>query len=234
MRSTLRTAYSANSAIPSGVAAYCENTVPAGLGGRVLGRELDLEAELLEAADQPLLDAVAVAFVEVVPAQLLVGCLPHEQIVDTAENTVPDRNRRLLLPQPGDQAMILGGEIAVRLAGRGLARFDQRGAQPHAALARLALLPFAGTLVVARTHPRPRVQMLGAREAAQVGADLREQHLGGDPPDARDGVQALNGRLQRAQALRDLGAHLLERLVQKVDVRQLAGEQEMLVQPGTA
>src|SRR4051812_30617347 len=134
---------SAMSAMSAVVAAYCENTVVAGLGGRVLGRELDLEAELLEAADQPLLDAVAVAFVEVVPAQLLVGRLPHEQIVHTAENTVPDGHRCFLLPQPGDQAMILGGEIAVLLAGRGLARFDQRSAQPLAALARLALLPFA-------------------------------------------------------------------------------------------
>jgi hypothetical protein len=66
-------------------------------------------------------------------------------------------------------------------------------------------------------------------EAAHVGADLGQQDLSGAPSHPRNGVQVRNRRLHRAQPRSDLGACLLDRLIEEVQVGQLLGEQEPLV-----
>src|SRR5439155_26868224 len=108
------------------------------------GRQGDREAELLQIPHQPPLAAPTVALVEVVAAELLVRRVPLQEIVANAQDAVADGDGRFLLAQARDQPMILCGQVAALLALRGLPGFDQRRPQPLAALARLALLAFAG------------------------------------------------------------------------------------------
>jgi hypothetical protein len=61
----------------------------------------------------------------------------------------------------------------------------------------------------------------GVREAGDVGADLRQQHLRRAAADARDGVQALEEGGVGPEPGGDLGAHAPDRLLQGVDVGQL-------------
>src|SRR5438094_9271021 len=111
---------------------------------------------------------------EVGRAQLLIGRLSLEHEVHRTQDTVAYGDRRLLLAQARDEPVKLGGQVAVLLPRGGLPRFEQGSPQPLAAFARLALLPLAGALVVAWTHPGPRGQTLGAGKAGHVGANLRQ------------------------------------------------------------
>ena len=133
------------------------------------------------------------------------------------------------LPASRRQASVLrlqGGALGA--AGR-LGRLGQRSAQPGTALAGLAAALLAGTLVVARTHPRPRREVVRRREALHVRADLGHQHLGRPLPDARDGVQSRHGRGEGLGAGGDLRADLGDALIQEVEVVELLGHQEALV-----
>jgi hypothetical protein len=87
----------------------------------------------------------------------------------------------------------------------------------------------AGAFVVAWRHTCPRRQVGGGWEACHVHADLGHEHFGGAPTDARNGVEQRHGLLKRAHALRDLGVHQRDEVVQEVDVRQLLCNQEALV-----
>src|SRR5215207_3913694 len=97
--------------LSSRVANYGENPRWARLGGRVLGSEVHLEAQLLQAPDQPALDALAVARVEVSGAQVLISGAPLEQVVHDAQDAVAHGDGGFLLAQARDQAMILRGQI---------------------------------------------------------------------------------------------------------------------------
>jgi hypothetical protein len=71
----------------------------------------------------------------------------------------------------------------------------------------------------------------GRGEAAQVSPELRDEDLGDPPSDARDRVQPLDCRLERAHLLLNDGAQLGHACVQIVDVRQHRGNQIPLVGP---
>ncbi len=70
-----------------------------------------------------------------------------------------DGNRGFLLAPAGDEAVVLGGEVA-RAAPSGVRRFGQGHPQPHVPLAGLPTRALAGALVLARAHrpggTRPR------------------------------------------------------------------------------
>ena len=81
-----------------------------------------------------------------------------------------------------------------------------------------------GALVVAGAHPGPRGQVVGRREAGELGADLGHERFGDGAADAGDRVQAGDRLLDRPQALGDLGAHAGDALIEEVDVGQLLGD----------
>src|SRR5689334_23010012 len=95
--------------------------------------------------------------------------------------------------------------------------------------ARLAAATLACALVVAGAQPGPGGQMLGAPEAAHVGADLGHQRLGHGPANAGNRVQPRDRVFNGSHPLGDLGAYPSEGLVEEIDVRQLLGDQKTLV-----
>src|SRR3954447_4554773 len=104
--------------------------------GGVLGLlQGDLVAEGFEAADEPALESILVAAIEVVAAEIVeVGALLEEVVADD-EDRVGDGDGRLLLAPAGSQPVVLSAEIGVaRTTGR-LGRFDEGGAQVGVALA---------------------------------------------------------------------------------------------------
>src|SRR4051794_41238037 len=82
-------------------------------GSRIYGREGYSHAGLFQAADEPALQGLPVALLQIVGAQLVIQSVLGEQRVEQAEQQMRDRHGRLLLPQPLRQAMILGGEVGV-------------------------------------------------------------------------------------------------------------------------
>src|SRR6266852_1510291 len=94
----------------------------------------------------------------------------------------PTATAAFLAPRLADSRRYWGGQICLLVARRGMCSLDQRGAQPGAALARLAAALLASAFVVARAHPRPGHQMVSRREASHVSADLGKQHFGDNAP----------------------------------------------------
>jgi hypothetical protein len=68
-----------------------------------------------------------------------------------------------------------------------------------------------------------------AWEAARVRSELGQHHLGGQPPDARDRLQQLKLRLERAQPLLDLRRQRSDRLVEVVDVGEQVRDEQRVV-----
>jgi hypothetical protein len=66
-------------------------------------------------------------------------------------------------------------ESRIRGARGGLTRLDHRHPEPLAALASLAALSLARTLVVARTHPAPARQMARSWKTTHVDATMAKQ-----------------------------------------------------------
>src|SRR5947207_1190249 len=125
-------------------------SVPGG-GGRSGGGRLGghLVAELLQAADEPAADGVAVALVEVGGAEVLVGGRAGEQVVGDHQDGVPDRDGGLLRAASAGQAVVLDAQVGPAGAAGGVGGLDQDPAQGRAALPRLGAAPLAGALVAA-------------------------------------------------------------------------------------
>jgi hypothetical protein len=95
---------------------------------------------------------------------------------------------------------ILSGEVGVFGARGGLRCFHKGGPQPGAALPGPPTAAFAGALIVARTHARPGSQVDRAGEAGQVDANLGDQHFGGAPAHAGNGLQTTRARRGEAES----------------------------------
>src|SRR5215469_3866020 len=65
--------------------------------------------------------------------------------------------------------------------------------------------PFPGALFIARTHPRPRGQVLMARKGRHRASDFGQHHGRYTPIHARHGVQTLDLTRPWARLLLDLG-----------------------------
>src|SRR5688572_20514071 len=109
--------------------------------------------------DQPPLDALAVALIEVLRAEILVDAALGEQMVDDGQDRVADRHCRLLLPPARGQAAELRTQVGPLAAARRLGRLHQGGPECPVPLARLAALALARALLVAGAHPGPRGQV---------------------------------------------------------------------------
>src|SRR5260370_10339584 len=89
------------------------------------------------------------------------------------QDRVRDGEERLLRPTAFGQPSVLSAEIGIRPRG-GMGGFQQELAQPRTALACRAMELLARALVVARTHPRPRREVLATREPTHIGPNLGE------------------------------------------------------------
>ena len=78
-------------------------------------------------------------------------------------------NQRPFLAAPSRNALVRGCEIRVFCFGGHMGNFDEDLPQLAIAFARLPTAALPRTLVVPRTHARPRGEMLGAGETAHIG-----------------------------------------------------------------
>src|SRR6266581_3682470 len=112
-----------------------------------------------------------------------------------------DRNQGAFLSSPCRQPFVLGRQIRVLRFRSNMGNFDEDLPQPAIPFPRLATQALAPTLVVPRTHPRPRGEMLSAGETTHIGANLCDKNLGRPLPDPRDRIQEGDGLLLRRQPL---------------------------------
>src|SRR5687767_1540735 len=82
---------------------------PPASGSRVLRFERDRVAEGFEPTDEAAFDVLSLALVEVGGAQLPIGGLIAEQVVDDDQDRVGDGDNGALLTASGSEAPILGG-----------------------------------------------------------------------------------------------------------------------------
>src|SRR5208337_2845057 len=94
-----------------------------------------------------------------------------------------------LRSSPGTESLELRSVVAVLLSRRRPGALDEDGLQPGITLAQARGFPFAGTLVLARTHPGPCEQMSSGWKAAHVAADFRQNDRGAQDVDARHRAQ---------------------------------------------
>src|SRR6516225_11391291 len=138
-------------------------------------------------------------------------------------------NKRSLLAAPCRYPPILCGKICVLGFRRDLRDFDEDLPQPAIPLPSLATQALATTFVVARTHPGPGGEMLGAGETAHIGADLRDENLGRPLTDPRNRIEEGDGFLVRRQSLVNFCTKARDRLVQVLQRAQVLGQQEAMV-----
>src|SRR3954451_13315683 len=115
-----------------------------GWSGDLLGGfEGDLVAEGFEAFDGAFLDAIGVAAVEVLGAEIGVGGAAFEEVVGDDEDGVADGDDGALLAASGGEATELFGEIAALAATGGPGRLGEGGSEPGAAFAGSGASTFA-------------------------------------------------------------------------------------------
>src|SRR5258708_25668977 len=112
-------------------------------------------AETLEPANGLAGDVGALALVEVIGAEVLEDDAIVEQVIDNGEEAMGDCEQGPLPAAAGGQSVVLDLEVAVLLARGAPGAFDQDGAQPAVALARVSGASPAGRLVVARDDLAP-------------------------------------------------------------------------------
>ena len=130
-----------------------------------MGRELDMAAEIGEAADEAVDGFGLVALVEVKRTEVAVVDAVAEHVVGGGEHGGRDGEGRLLGATAGFEAEKLGTEIAVALASGGPGGGDEGSFEPVRALAYTGGASFAGALIVAWAEACPRHEMAGRGEA---------------------------------------------------------------------
>src|SRR5690348_7415929 len=129
----------------------------------------------LEPFDQMICLALGVQLVKVVQAQVAIDATIANQVERDYQLRMPDRNCCTLFSTPSTQPTILPHEVLALGPACRPCRLAQETPQPAIPIRAAAALALPGTLMVARTHPRPGTQMFRIAKTAHVGADLRDQ-----------------------------------------------------------
>src|SRR6266540_4404356 len=166
--------------------------------GSSSGLEGDAVSEAFELGDEAAGGAFGVAAAEVVAAGFAVELTGCEHVPAGAEDRVLDGAGRAAVAAAGSQPLVLGGEVDVAAAGRCQRRLGQRGVEPLGAVPGFAGAAFAGRAIIAWALAGPAGEVPLGGEAAHVGADLRDDHLGCALLDAGDRAEQLNRRGERA------------------------------------
>ena len=184
-------------------------------------------AEAFEGTNTTTDGALRLASVEIARTEFLVGGSSSDESVGNDQDFVPDGHHCSLVAAVAHDAAVARAESCIPGARGGLTCLDQ----PLVALASLAALSLARTLVVARTHPAPARQMARRGETTHVDADLGDDHFRRSLLNARNGLQALDDLRERVQQLLDLVTAFLDGLVEVVQVSQDAPNQKPVVAP---
>ena len=139
------------------------------------------------------------------------------------------RDRGFGVPAAALDAVVAGGQVGAFGAHDRLGGLGQGSAEPLGSLAGFAGVLFAAGFALAGADPAPGGEVRVGREAAHVGADLGQQHLGGALVDAGDRVEQLQLMGERAGQLLDLRGQGCDRLIEEVDLRQHLSDQQRVM-----
>jgi hypothetical protein len=145
----------------------------------------------------------------IVPGLLLTGPQSEER-VDDHEYFVGDSQRSLLLTDPHFETP-KGASQEGRRFPSAPGTWHQDATEVAIPLARFASVPFAGTLMVPRTSPRPRCQARCVPKATHIRPHLGQYVPRRNDIAPRNTVELRNVRLSRRHELADLlieGRHL--------------------------
>ena len=106
------------------------------------------------------LDVVALAVIEVVGSQVVVGLMPCEHMVEGDQHGMADGEHGATLATACGDAAKLGCQIRPLHAADNVRDFRQRAPHPGVAAACPAAEASTTTLRIARAHPRPGGEML--------------------------------------------------------------------------
>src|SRR6266851_37814 len=190
------------------------------------GFEVNGVAEALEPANRAADDVLAIAFVEVGLAEILVDGTASQQVVGRDQDAVADGDNGALFAAPRAESSKQGWQIGVFGLAGGPRRFSQRCPQPGAAFARASLLALAATLPIARAHARPGGDMASGRKAFDRHADLDQNDLGSPWTHASDAAQPFKLSVKRAKQVLHLGVAGGDLCFQVVQVLQLLLDDE--------
>src|SRR6266567_3541966 len=112
-------------------------------------------------------------------------------MIDNDQNTMSDRNERLLLANAFAEPTILFSQVGAFTAGRSMGGFDECRSQPSAAFARFATQALACTHFIAGTHPCPRCEVAVTGKPMHLNADLGQHDLRNASIDTGNAIQAL-------------------------------------------
>lgn len=195
----------------------------------LLGRECDGVAELFEAMNVVPFQTCGVQLGEVVRAEVVVGLLITQDMVGTDQDTVGHRHDRFGPTAAAGETGELGAKVAILGAGSRPGDLTEGSAEPGVALGGLATEALAAALLVAGADTRPRGQMFGRGEAPHVRADFRHQSRGRLLLHPGDRLEQRHGRSERGLRAVHLVLELGEGLLNEVDVRKEAGEQDQVI-----
>src|SRR6266851_9537038 len=190
------------------------------------GFEVNGVAEALEPANRAADDVLAIAFVEVGLAEILVDGTASQQVVGRDQDAVADGDNGALFAAPRAESSKQGWQIGVFGLAGGPSRFGQRCPQPGAAFACASLLALAAALPIARAHARPGGDVACGRKALDRQSDFDQNDLGGPRTYPSDAAQSVKLSVKRAQQVPNLGIAGGDLRLQVVQVLQLLLDDE--------
>src|SRR3989304_3231317 len=107
------------------------------LGRSSCGLQCDAVTQSLEPPAQALLNAGAVAFVEVVGSQVVIRLFFGQHVVSNDKNGMRDSDQGFLLPPASRKSTILSSQVCILGAACAVGRLHQGGPQPRTTLTNL-------------------------------------------------------------------------------------------------
>src|SRR5215211_3626993 len=111
-------------------------------------------------------------------AQVVVLSSILQHVIDGRKQRGRHGTDGFLWPAAAAQAVELSLVVAVLLSLGGPGTLHEHGLQPRRSFAEPGAFALAGALILSRAKPGPGDEMTGAREAAHVAADLRQDRRG--------------------------------------------------------
>src|SRR6266566_9693897 len=199
----------------------------------LLRLEGDGVPEALQSAERAFDDTLLLPRLKKGGPEIAVGLLVTQHVVDNDEKAVGDRHHGFLLTQAPGQAMVLSGEVVVFHVRKHPDHLGQGRFESFVALSGLAAQPLASTLAIAGTDASPRGQMSCAGKAPHVRPDFAQNASRRLLSHAWNAHQQLHRFVVGLQILLDLEKQVKDRLIQKADVGQQMGEQDLVMRIDT-
>ncbi len=150
---------------------------------------MHLIAEPLKAAHGSPLNGSPFSFIKIVRAEIAIGSLARQHMIDNDEQTMRNGHNGFLLAASAGEPSKLCPEIGLLDPACTVGCLDQRLPELLTAFACPTAQLLAGTLVIARTQTGPGGQMGGARKPSEVSPNLGQDDFSDAAIDARDRVE---------------------------------------------